>query len=143
MTPFIYKKRNSILHNLDSRFKFVMMCLVSIGILKALFPALAVISIVLVFMMLNAGIKVGNSFSHIKYFLILLVFIFISRALTTPGDTLFSIFGMSVSNQGITDGALISIRFLNIMFLGMLFSNTTNPSSIKSAAEWFLRPVPF
>ena len=120
-----------------------MMCLISIGILKALFPALAVISIVLVFMMLNAGIKPANSLSHIKYFLILLVFIFISRALTTPGEPLFSVFGLSVSSLGIKEGALISIRFLIIMLMGMIFSHTTNPSSIKSAAEWFLRPIPF
>lgn len=120
-----------------------MMCLISIGILKALFPALALISIVLVAAMLNVGIKPLNSLNHIKYFLILLFFVFISRALTTPGEPLFSIFGVPVSGYGIKDGALVSIRFLIIMLLGMIFSHTTKPSSIKSAAEWFLKPVPF
>ncbi len=143
MTPFIYKKSDSILHNLDTRYKFVMMCLVSVGLLKALFPALAIFSIVLIIILSNTGIKAADSFSHIKYFLILLIFIFISRILTTPGDPLFSIFGVPVSKSGIQDGALISIRFLIIMLLGMIFSHTTTPSSIKSAAEWFLRPVPF
>ena len=119
------------------------MCLISIGILKALFPALALISIVLFVAMLNVGIKPLNSLNHIKYFLILLFFIFVSRALTTPGEPLFSIFGVSASSHGIKDGALVSIRFLIIMLLGMIFSHTTKPSSIKSAAEWFLKPVPF
>ena len=119
------------------------MCLISMGILKALFPALAIISIVLIAAMLSVGIKPLNSFNHIKYFLILLIFIFISRALTTPGEPLFSVFEVPVSNSGIKDGALVSIRFLIIMLLGMIFSHTTKPSSIKSAAEWFLKPIPF
>ncbi|MCK5542544.1 MAG: energy-coupling factor transporter transmembrane protein EcfT [Desulfobacterales bacterium] len=143
MTPFIYKQGSSILHNLDTRYKFVIMCLISMGILKALFPALAIISIVLIAAMLSVGIKPLNSFNHIKYFLILLIFIFISRALTTPGEPLFSVFEVPVSNSGIKDGALVSIRFLIIMLLGMIFSHTTKPSSIKSAAEWFLKPIPF
>ncbi|MCD4744601.1 MAG: energy-coupling factor transporter transmembrane protein EcfT [Desulfobacteraceae bacterium] len=143
MTPFIYKTGNSIFHNLDTRYKLVMMCLISIGILKALFPALALISIILITAMLNIGIKPLNSLNHLKYFLILLFFIFLSRAFTTPGEPLFSIFGVSVSSYGIKDGALVSIRFLIIMLLGMIFSHTTKPSSIKSAAEWFLKPVPF
>jgi energy-coupling factor transporter transmembrane protein EcfT len=143
LTPFIYIKGNSILHNLDSRFKFLIMCIVSIGIIKAQFPALAVISVVAVIMMQHCGIKPLNSLIHIKYFLILLILIFISRALTTPGEPLFSVFKFAVSGQGIKDGALVSIRFLIIMLLGMIFSHTTNPSSIKSAVEWFLRPIPF
>lgn len=119
------------------------MCLISICILKAMFPALAVVSIVLIAAMLNVGIKPSESFHHLKYFLILLVFIFISRALTTPGEALFSIFGVSISIVGIIDGALVSIRFLIIMLLGMIFSHTTKPASIKKAAEWFLKPIPF
>ena len=143
MTPFIYKTGNSVFHNLDTRYKLVMMGLISIGVLKALFPALALISIALFAAMLNVGIKPLNSLNHIKYFLILLFFIFVSRALTTPGEPLFSIFGVPVSSYGIKDGALVSIRFLIIMLLGMIFSHTTKPSSIKSAAEWFLKPIPF
>ena len=143
MTPFIYKTGRSLFHNLDTRYKLAMMCLVSIGILKALFPALTTISIVLLVVMINVGIKPLNSFNHLKYFLILLVFIFISRALTTPGEPLFSVFGVPISSYGIKDGALVSIRFLMIMLLGMIFSHTTKPSSIKSAAEWFLKPIPF
>jgi energy-coupling factor transporter transmembrane protein EcfT len=143
LTPFIYKTGNSVFHSLDTRYKLVMMCLISVGILKALFPALAVILIVLTAVMLSIGINPLNSLNHIKYFLILLVFIFISRALTTQGEPLFFIFEVPVSSYGIKDGALVSIRFLMIMLLGMVFSHTTKPSSIKSAAEWFLKPIPF
>ncbi len=120
-----------------------MMCLISIGILKALFPALLIISIVLLIVMINVGLKPLDTLNHLKYFLILLVFIFISRALTTPGEPLFMVLGVPVSKHGINDGALVSIRFLIIMLLGMIFSHTTKPSSIKSAAEWFLKPIPF
>ncbi len=119
-----------------------MMCLVSIGILKALFPSLIIISIVLFITMIDVGIKPFKALNHLKYFLMLLVFIFISRALTTPGEALFSVFGASISKHGIYEGALVSIRFLIIMLLGMIFSHTTKPSSIKSAVEWFLKPIP-
>lgn len=29
------------------------------------------------------------------------------------------------------------------MLTGLLFSSTTKPSSVKSAVQWFLKPVPF
>ncbi len=143
LTPFSYKQGNSTFHSLDSRVKFIIMCLVSVAILKALFPALTILSIVLIFSIKTAGINPFKLFRYIKYFLVLLIFVFISRVLTTPGEPLFFIFGTPVSNHGIISGALISVRLLLILLMGMLFSYTTKPSSIKKAAEWFLRPVPF
>ncbi len=119
-----------------------MMSLISIGILKALFPALTIISIVLFVTMSKVGIKPLDSLKHLKYYLILLAFIFISRALTTPGEPLFFVLEVPVSKYGIYEGAIVSIRFFIIMLLGMIFSHTTKPSSIKSAAEWFLKPIP-
>lgn len=81
--------------------------------------------------------------SRIKLFLLLLFFVFLSRALTTKGDPFFSAYGLDITEQGLTEGVLVAFKFLLVMLTGMLFSSTTRSSSVKAAVQWFLKPIPF
>lgn len=143
LTPFLFTHSTSLLHKLDTRYKLAMVCLISVGLIKAMFPSLAVTALIMILLMLNSGIKPLNCLWQMRYFFILLFFVFISRALTIQGKPLFHLFWLPISGSGIKEGALISTRLLIIMLLGMVFSHTTRPSSIKSAAAWFLKPLPF
>lgn len=143
LTAFTYKPYNSVLHLLDVRCKLVSLCLLSLSIVNADFTALVIITIIILGMLLNAGINLKIIFRDLKYFFVLLIFVFAARALTTDGTALFVLFKISVTKKGVTDGALICWRFLSIMLLGMAFAGTTKPSSVKSAVQWFLSPFPF
>jgi len=55
----------------------------------------------------------------------------------------FTLFGISVTKEGLLDGFLVAFKFLLIMLSGVLFSMTTQPNTIKSAVQWYLKPVPF
>ncbi len=143
LTAFTYRAHHSFLHLLDVRCKLVSLCLLSLSIVNADFTALTIITIVIWGMLCNAGIKPRVIFRDLRYFFVLLLFVFTARALTTDGTPLLVFFKISITKKGITDGSQICWRFLVIMLLGMAFASTTKPSSVKSAVQWFLSPIPF
>ena len=69
--------------------------------------------------------------------------IIITRALFTPGNEALKTAWFSVSRQGIYDGVVISWRLLLIIFSSLLFISSTRASEIKTAVQWFLKPIPF
>ena len=132
-----------MLHLLDVRCKFLMMCLVSMSMLSAQVFACFFYFLVLLFFFKKTGLNIFATLNSIKYFILFLFFIFAARALALKGDSLFSFYGLSVTKQGLNDGFLVAFRFFLVMLTGLLFSSTTKPSSVKSAVQWFLKPVPF
>jgi len=111
--------------------------------LYANLPAGLFYFLILLFFLKKSGLDIFATLNSIKYFLLLLFFVFIARALVVKGDIIFSFYGISVTNQGVNEGFLVAFRFFLLMLTGLLFSSTTQPSSVKSAAQWFLKPVPF
>ena len=143
VTPFTYRQGKSILHLLDARCKFFIICLLSMSMLPAHFLACFFYGLILFFFFKNAGLNILSTLNHIKYFILLLFFIFIARALTMKGDIIFSFYDLSITVQGLNEGFLVSFKFFLVMLTGVIFSSTTKPSSVKSAVQWFLKPVPF
>lgn len=143
LTSFTYQSGTSFLHMLDVRCKIFSMCLLSLSIIRADFASLALTGVITATLVINAGIKPVVMFKDLKYFFILLVFVFAARALTTDGAPFIILFNISITKQGMITGARICSRFLIIMLLGMVFTRTTKPSSVKGAVQWFLSPVPF
>jgi len=143
ITPFTYRPGDSILHLLDTRLKFFIISLVNISMLPAGFISTGFYFFMLLFFFKKTGLRFFSMLSNMKFFLILLVFVFLARAFTITGDTVFSSFGVTVSNQGLAEGAMVAFKFFLIMLTGIIFSATTKPSSVKTAVQWFLKPVPF
>lgn len=120
-----------------------MICLISMSMLSAHLSACFFYFLILLFFFNKAGLNIFATLNSIKYFILLLFFIFIARALTVKGDILFSFYGMSITEQGLNEGILVAFRFFLVMLTGLLFSITTKPSSVKSAVQWFFKPIPF
>jgi len=143
LTLFSYKSSNSFLHNLDTRCKLIVLSFLSISILKADFTALIIITIIILGFLASEDIKLISLLKQIKYFILLLFFIFIARAVSTNGDSLFVLSWISFTKQGVIEGVRVCWKFFIIMVMGILFSCSTKPSYLKCAAQWFLRPIPF
>jgi len=111
--------------------------------LSAQLPVCFLYFFILIFFFKKSGLNFFATMTSIKYFLLLLFFIFIARALTVKGNILFSFYSMSITEQGVHEGFVVAFKFFLVMLTGLLFSSTTKPSSVKSAAQWFLKPVPF
>ena len=140
---FAYQAGISLLHGLDVRHKLVCMALVSLSLLKARMPVLGWLSALLFFMMIQSGLHPWQVIKNLKYFLVLLVFVFISRSITTVGDSIWSFMGIVVTGKGLSEGGMVIWRFFLVMISGILFTVTTRPSHVKAAVQWFLAPVPF
>ena len=133
----------SLLHDLDVRCKLVCIALVSISLLKARIPALGMLSLILFFMMIHCGLHLWKVMTKLRYFLVLLLFVFISRTMTTPGVSLWSFMGITITGEGLAAGGTVVWRFFLVMISGILFTVTTRPSHVKAAVQWFLAPIPF
>ena len=143
VTPFTYRQGDSLLHLLDVRCKFFIICLVSMSLLSAHLLPCFVYAVILLFFFNKTGLNIFAILNSIKYFILLLFFIFIARALTVEGHIIFSFYGISITEQGLNEGFLVAFKFFLVMVTGLLFSTTTQPSSVKSAVQWFLKPIPF
>ena len=143
ITPFTYRPGNSSLHLLDTRVKFFITCLVGMSLLPAGFISSCFYFLILLSFFKKTGLHLFSILKHIKFFLILLFFVFFSRAIAVNGDPVFSFYHLIISKQGLMEGALTAFKFFMVMMTGIIFSATTKPSSVKTAVQWFLKPVPF
>lgn len=141
--PFSYIERASFLHRLDPRCKFFAVCLISLSLLSAETIFLWFYLILILLLMKNSGLKLMPTLLALRYFLFLLSVIFAVRMITTPGEALFTLFHISFTRQGISLGFDTAFKFFLLMLTGLLLAVTTRPSAVKSAVQWFLKPVPF
>ncbi len=147
VSAFGFYGGNSILHRLDVRCKLICLSIMSIGLLNAGFAGLSLVSLIFSAIAASAGLSFKDTLMELKYFFILLLFVFIARVLnttiTTPETPVMSFMAIIVSKQGILDGIQVTWRFLLVMIMGLMFTFSTQPSSIKRGVEWLLKPVPF
>lgn len=143
LTRFSYQYGKSALHGLDVRFKLFFLMLISLTSLKADVIALSALTGVIILLLFHINQPLKTILAEIRYFFLILVFVFIARALVTPGAPVVEFSVITVSREGLHDGTLVCWRLIVIVMLSFLLVVTTRPTEIKSAVQWFLRPVPF
>ena len=142
LTAFSYCSGDSAVHAMDVRVKMALLMLVSLTVLGAGPAALALMSVCLLFLICYLRLPLKSICSELRYFLVLLVLVFVARALTTPGDPLITARWVSISREGVLAGAVVVWRMALVVLLGLAFTATTSPSRIKAAVQWMLKPVP-
>ncbi|MCG8552823.1 MAG: energy-coupling factor transporter transmembrane protein EcfT [Desulfobacterales bacterium] len=143
MTLFSYHSGGTLWHTLDVRCKCLMVCLLSLTVLKAGLPGTIICLGVLMGILKTLGLGPARLVRQLKGFLLLLIVIFLSRWAGTSGDPMVTLFGFSLTRQGFSSGILVSFRFLVVMLLGLLLTVTTRSMEVKAAVQWFLKPIPF
>ncbi|MFC1811635.1 energy-coupling factor transporter transmembrane component T family protein [Thermodesulfobacteriota bacterium] len=143
LTAFSYRPGTTLLHRMDVRFKILFLVLISLSSLKATSAALLVLTLVLSAVMLDARFPVRQAIKEIRYFIVLLLMVFVARGLTTPGSSLIQLKFLSFTREGIYGGAMVCWRLTVVVMIGLLFVLSTRTSEIKAAVEWFLIPFPF
>ncbi len=142
LSEFGFRPGLSFLHRLDARFKLLFLLLLSLSILRAEFRGLVFFTALFLFCILRIRISLISLIKEMRYFLLLLFFVFAARALTVPGEKIFQYWQISLSRQGILEGCLVCWRLFAVVLLGLCFISTSRPSEIRGAAEYMLRPVP-
>jgi energy-coupling factor transporter transmembrane protein EcfT len=143
LSAFNFRPGSSILHGLDVRFKLLFLVLISMTSLKTYPAELSVLTLMLVAALLHTQISLKSVLKALRYFFVLLAFIFFARALSTPGSSVMEFKAVSITREGLCDGTIICWRLVLIVLTGLAFVSTTRPSEIKAAVEWILNPFPF
>ena len=128
---------------MDTRFKIISIIFLSLVSLNVSFRGIGLMTIILSGVIFYARLPLAAAFKELRYFLIMLLLIFVTRVLSTDGTPVTNLQYFTVSMQGIYNGILVCWRLAVIVILGFAFISTTRPSAIKAAVQWFLKPVPF
>jgi energy-coupling factor transporter transmembrane protein EcfT len=131
------------MHGLDPRFKLLSLALIGFAALGAHAIVLLLLSAGVVLMIVLIKQPLRAVALEVRYFFVILGFIFIARALVTPGAPLLEINAVTISREGLQDGLLVCWRLVVIVMTGFLLVATTRSAEMKAAVQWFLKPVPF
>jgi energy-coupling factor transporter transmembrane protein EcfT len=116
--------------------------MISLASIKANIWALFALTLALAIMINHVGLSLKSTFKSMRHIFILLLFVFIARALFSPGTPIFEFVGISVTKEGISDGIVVCWRLFDVIVLGVLLVSTTRSSEVKAAVEWFFAPIP-
>jgi energy-coupling factor transporter transmembrane protein EcfT len=139
---FGFRHNDTLLHQLDARIKLAGLVGVSIVTIHAGMSALILAFLVALLLLILAKNSPLRCLYGMKWYLLLLACVLLTRALTTPGDPLIESFWLPATHQGVVIGLLFAGRLLVIALFALVVTFTTRPSHIRSAVEWFLRPIP-
>lgn len=138
LTSIGFYPGQSLLHRLDPRTKQVILLGVSIFSVWGRFPFLFIWSTVFLLFFHDAKLNVFQLIREIRYFLYLLLFIFLARAISLDTHWV-PVFSMVAAVEGL----LVCWRLLLVVVMGVLLVATTRIAHIRAALVWFLKPIPF
>ena len=137
-----FHEGDSVVHKLDVRFKLLFLVVISLSSLKAFVPSLSLLTLVLMVTLMSAGLTLKTALKDLRYVFWLLLFIFMARSLSVPGSSVIEFKTVSVTQEGLYEGAIICWRLVIVIMTGLSFILTTRSSEIKAAVEWMLKPFP-
>ena len=137
-----YQPGNTFLHRLDVRFKLVLLVMISLTSVKAASLGLGLASLLILSAVINAHLGLAQLVRELRYFIWLLVFVWLVRGITVPGQHVVELAFIQISREGLIQGGLICWRLTLIVILGSLLVTTSRSADIRAAVEWFLKPLP-
>jgi energy-coupling factor transporter transmembrane protein EcfT len=142
LTAVGYRPGRSFPHRLDPRVKLAAAALFAFGAMGAGPSGLGLLAGVLLAGFLAARISPLDLLADLRYFPMLLASVVLVRGWAVPGPPAFSAAGISFSEVGLREGALIAGRLGTVAAAGLLLVATTRIAAIRDAIVWLLRPVP-
>ena len=143
MTVFEFHPGHSFLHGRDARFKLTCFGLLTLAGLNAGAQGLCLFLTIPAAFIVARRISLTALVGDLRYFFLLLMFVFSARALSTPGDLLIAYHGLSVTRQGLWAGGLVCARLLLVVLTSLMLIVSTKNSQIRGAVRWFFAPFPF
>ena len=143
LSVFSYRAGSGLLHRLDVRFKLAMFALLSVAVLKSGPWGLVLLSLMTALALLRLKVALPALLHELRFFGLLLILVFGARAVFTPGQALIRFHGLTITQSGLADGALVCWRLALTVLISIVFISTTRFKEVKAAVLWLLRPLPF
>ena len=137
-----FQPGKSVLHQFDPRLKTLSLLIVSPSIMIARPAGLMILSLALMATMSRTGLNWRSVVRELRYFGFLLLAVFLSRAVFTPGSVMIGAGPIHLTDSGLFSGFLICWRLVLAAVAGLIFAATTRPKEIRATVQWLLAPIP-
>lgn len=136
-----YFPGNSLVHRLDPRMKLICLLLIITAIFIVNTPmAYGLICFFTVGTVLLSNVPIMMVIKSIKPLWWIIIFTVLIHIFTTPGETIAKVWILSITQEGIQQAALMSIRLILLIVLSSLLTFTTSPITLTDALEKLLTP---
>lgn len=136
-----YYPGNSYLHRMDPRAKILctMAFILAIFLAESLW-AYGLVTAFILFCISISGVPFVMVWKAIRPLWIILLFTLLIHVLTTPGTDLFSWGWIHISEEGVKNGILMTLRLVYLIAFSSLLTYTTSPIVLTDGIEQLLRP---
>jgi energy-coupling factor transporter transmembrane protein EcfT len=143
LTLFGYRHGHTLCHGIDPRVKLAGLLATSIGSLLAGPLPMVAATVFVVSILWLSHIHFTHFVREVRYFMLLLSCVAITRGLTTPGEPFLTFYIISLSRDGLYAGGMLFWRLFLIVALSLGLTATTRTVQIRWAIEWYLRFIPW
>lgn len=128
--------------NLDPRVKWLGMLLGSLVLLAAdsLLPLLLTAGLLSV-LAVSAHISRRRAVRFFRPFLVMFLFLWLLSSLSWSSSPDFALGPVGFSHTGVVRGGISVLRFLLLLSLGFLFTETTTGAPLREGLEWAIAPL--
>lgn len=131
----------SVIHELDPRTKIISTILfISSIFLAENYQAYSIIAIFVGIIISLAGIPPMMVLRSLKPLWLIIILTLLIHIFTTPGTIIYSLGPLTVTEEGLSQGFLMSLRLVFLIVISSLLTFTTSPVSLTDGIERLLGP---
>jgi energy-coupling factor transporter transmembrane protein EcfT len=142
LSVFAYHPGEGGLYACDGRFKLLTLLILTVTLSAGHSGSLLAAGALLVAGLFISKVPLGALLGEMRFFGVFLGFIWLVRALGTPGRVLLAQGPVQLTLEGAAQGGVICWRMATILVAGLLFTRTTRMAEVRAATAWLLTPVP-
>lgn len=136
-----YFHGNSVIHQLDPRTKIISTVLfISSIFLAENYQAYSIIAAFVAMVVGLAGIPVIMIVRSLKPLWFIIILTLLIHVFTTPGTVLYVLGPLTVTQEGVRQGLLMSLRLVFLIIISSLLTFTTSPVALTDGIERLLKP---
>lgn len=136
-----YYPTNSVVHKLDPRVKLIstFIFMSSLFIINQFYPYILVLTFIISTLKLSK-IPVNYILKGLKPIMFIIVFTFAINIFMIPGNTVFEIGPLNISDEGLKQGSFMVIRLILLVVGTSLLTLSTSPIELTDGIEKLLNP---
>ncbi len=136
-----YFHGNSVIHQLDPRTKIMSTVLfISSIFLAENYQAYSVVAAFVAMIIGLAGIPLIMIIRSLKPLWFIIILTFFIHIFTTPGNVLYTVGPLTMTQEGLRQGSLMSLRLVFLIIVSSLLTFTTSPVALTDGIERLLKP---
>ena len=136
-----YFPGDSFLHRMDARVKILLLLILLIEVFVfTSAPVYLLMTGITFLMIMISKVPVRMVLRSLKPLWWIILFTFVLHLFSHPGREIYRIWQFVITQEGVDQGALISVRLMLLIILSTLLTFTTSPLKLTDALESLLSP---